>query len=55
MSRCDGGPLDSSYAELLGWYLGDGYIHVEGRRNVYNLHVSTTARTSGIIDDVSSI
>jgi hypothetical protein len=37
--RCDAGPLDpAAYAELLGWYLGDGHI-TEGRRQVFNLHV----------------
>ena len=37
--RCDGGLLDpSAYAELLGWYLGDGYIS-KGRREVFNLHI----------------
>ena len=37
--RCDGAPLaGQAYAELLGWYLGDGHISL-GRRDVYNLHV----------------
>ena len=37
--RCEGAALDdSAYAELLGWYLGDGHIS-EGRRAVFNLHV----------------
>ncbi|AIY17236.1 transcriptional regulator [Pimelobacter simplex] len=37
--RCDGGDLDrTAYAELLGWYLGDGHIS-SGRRSVFNLHV----------------
>ena len=37
--RCDGGPLDrAAYAELFGWYLGDGHISL-GRRGVFNLHV----------------
>lgn len=37
--RCDGAPLDGpAYAELLGWYLGDGHIS-RGRRDVYNLHI----------------
>lgn len=37
--RCDGAPLaEQAYAELLGWYLGDGHISL-GRRGVYNLHV----------------
>jgi hypothetical protein len=37
--RCEGAALDgAAYAELLGWYLGDGYLST-GRRGVYNLHV----------------
>src|SRR5215218_9554541 len=37
--RCDGAVLEESpYAELLGWYLGDGHIS-RGRRGVYNLHI----------------
>jgi hypothetical protein len=37
--RCDGAVLDErAYAELLGWYLGDGHI-TRGRRGVYNLHI----------------
>lgn len=42
--RCDEGPLDEvAYAELLGWYLGDGHISL-GRRGVYNLHVYNDRR-----------
>jgi hypothetical protein len=42
--RCDGALLDgAAYAELLGWYLGDGYIST-GRRGVYNLHVYNDER-----------
>lgn len=42
--RCDGSALDGgAYAELLGWYLGDGYIS-SGRRGVYNLHVYNDER-----------
>lgn len=37
--RCDGAALDTAaYAELLGWYLGDGHIS-EGRRGVFNVHI----------------
>lgn len=37
--RCEDGVLDNrTYAELLGWYLGDGHIS-RGRRGVFNLHV----------------
>src|SRR5664279_378517 len=33
--RCEGAPIDEvGYAELLGWYLGDGHI-TRGRRQVY--------------------
>jgi hypothetical protein len=37
--RCTDAPLNSAaYAELLGWYLGDGHISA-GRRGVWNLHI----------------
>jgi hypothetical protein len=37
--RCDGAELDAgAYGELLGWYLGDGYLS-RGRRDVYGLHI----------------
>jgi hypothetical protein len=37
--RCDAAPLDGgAFAELFGWYLGDGHISL-GRRGVYNLHI----------------
>jgi hypothetical protein len=36
---CDGSTLDgAAYAELLGWYLGDGHI-VLGRRGVHTLSI----------------
>ena len=42
--RCEGGSLaEPEYAELLGWYLGDGHITL-GRRSVYNLHIFNDAR-----------
>ena len=42
--RCDGAAVaEREYAELLGWYLGDGYISL-GRRAVYNLHIYNDAR-----------
>lgn len=42
--RCDDGPLDGdAYAELFGWYLGDGYISTQ-RRDVFGLHVYNDAR-----------
>jgi hypothetical protein len=33
----------AAYAELFGWYLGDGHIS-SGRRGVFNLHVFNDAR-----------
>ena len=42
--RCDGAPMDGpAYAELLGWYLGDGHISL-GRRQVYSLHIFNDAK-----------
>lgn len=42
--RCEGSRLDEeSYAELLGWYLGDGHISAS-RRGVFNLHVFNDVR-----------
>lgn len=57
--RCDGGSLDqAAYAELLGWYLGDGYIS-EGRRGVYNLHIYNDQiyrkLNAGILDLMRSV
>jgi hypothetical protein len=46
--RCEQVPLDhAAYAELLGWYLGDGYISL-GRRGVYNLHIYNDTRYSDL-------
>ena len=42
--RCGDGSLDhEAYAELLGWYLGDGHISKQ-RRGVHGLHVMDDAR-----------
>ncbi len=42
--RCDDVELDgAAYAEIPGWYLGDGHIS-RGRRGVYNLHVVNDLR-----------
>lgn len=42
--RCEDGPLDArAYAELLGWYLGDGHIS-QGRREVFALHIFNDER-----------
>jgi hypothetical protein len=46
--RCEGTELDpAAYAELLGWYLGDGHI-AEHRRGVYGLHIVNDARYAGL-------
>ena len=42
--RCSGAPLDgAAYAELLGWYLGDGHISRQ-RRGVFGLHIFNDTR-----------
>jgi hypothetical protein len=42
--RCGEGALDEpAYAELLGWYLGDGHLS-RGRREVWNLHIFNDVR-----------
>lgn len=41
--RCDGARLDEhAYAELLGWYLGDGHLS-QGRRDIWNVHIYNDA------------
>jgi hypothetical protein len=53
--RCDQAPLDGpAYAELLGWYLGDGSI-TRGRRGVFNLHVVNDRRYAEDIDGIARI
>jgi len=42
--RCEDGPLDhAAYAELFGWYLGDGHISAQ-RRAVFGLHIFNDLR-----------
>jgi hypothetical protein len=42
--QCDGASLDdAAYAELFGWYLGDGHISRQ-RRGVYGLHIVNDSR-----------
>jgi hypothetical protein len=53
--RCDDAPLDGpAYAELLGWYLGDGHIS-RGRRDVFNLHVVNDKRYPNDVDWIAVI
>jgi hypothetical protein len=53
--RCEEGWLDTvAYAELLGWYLGDGYIS-RGRRGVFNLHVYNDVTYVGLNAHVAEL
>lgn len=53
--RCEQGSLDAAaYAELLGWYLGDGHITL-GRRDVYALHVYDDATYVNDIDRIQDL
>lgn len=53
--RCEKASLDSSaYAELLGWYLGDGHIS-RGRRDVYALHIFNDERYPELNDHVMDL
>jgi hypothetical protein len=43
--RCEGAPLDAAaYAELFGWYLGDGWLENHRNRGVFALHIFNDAR-----------
>ncbi len=53
--RCDDAALDPvAYAELFGWYLGDGHIS-RGRRDVYALHVYNDLRYATLNAHVLSL
>jgi hypothetical protein len=53
--RCDGGPLDAeAYAELLGWYLGDGHIS-RAHRDVYALHIYNDLAYPRLSQDVADL
>ena len=53
--RCDGGDLDEEvYAELLGWYLGDGHISWSGR-HIPLLCVVNDVRYSGLTQRVRDL
>lgn len=52
---CDDGALDRrAYAELLGWYLGDGHIS-RNRRDVFGLHVVNDSRHAHDVDRVAEL
>jgi hypothetical protein len=52
---CAGDPPSASpsYAALLGYYLGDGYV--SRQRSTYSLRVSCDARYPGIVEDVEQL
>jgi hypothetical protein len=53
--RCENAPLNApAYAELFGWYLGDGHI-TQARRGVYSLHVYNDAQYVGDIERIQSL
>jgi hypothetical protein len=53
--RCDEAPLDpEAYAELFGWYLGDGHISA-GRRGVFALHIFNDSRYVGLNAHVGNL
>jgi len=53
--RCDDADLDEpAYAELLGWYLGDGHI-TAARRGVFALHVYNDQRYVQLNDHIAEI
>lgn len=53
--RCDGTTLDEpAYAELLGWYLGDGYLAL-ARRRVWVLRVVNDARYPVLNDRIHDL
>jgi hypothetical protein len=53
--RCEKAALDEpAYAELLGWYLGDGHLNL-GRRGVYALHVYNDRRYTDLNEHVQEL
>lgn len=53
--RCDGADLVTpAYAELFGWYLGDGHIS-RSRRGVFGLHVFNDLRYTTCNDHIADL
>ncbi|MFC0625197.1 transcriptional regulator [Kribbella deserti] len=53
--RCDGAELDeAAYAQLLGWYLGDGHI-VLAPRGVYVLSIANDAKYPRLNEEIAGI
>lgn len=54
-ARCTEAPLDEpAYAELLGWYLGDGHI-TASKRGVFDLHIFNDARYEVSIEHIREL
>lgn len=52
---CEDGSLDvASYAELLGWYLGDGCLTVQ-RRGVFGLHIVDDDKYPRDLDRIATL
>ncbi|MGN6160111.1 MAG: transcriptional regulator, partial [Marmoricola sp.] len=50
--RCDGVPIDEeAFAELFGWYLGDGHISAQ-RRGVFGLHIANDAQYTALTEHI---
>ncbi|MET9339907.1 helix-turn-helix domain-containing protein [Nonomuraea sp. NPDC003804] len=53
--RCHDRPMDvTSYAQLLGLYLGDGHLAL-GRKGVYRLSISCADDWPGLIEETASV
>ncbi|HET9500657.1 MAG TPA: transcriptional regulator [Marmoricola sp.] len=53
--RCDSGQLArDAYAQLFGWYLGDGHISAQ-RRGVYGLHIFNDTRYVALNADIAEL
>lgn len=44
----------AAYAELFGWYLGDGYLSTQ-RRHVYGLHIYNDARYTELNEHIAEL
>lgn len=53
--RCDGADLDeAAYAELLGWYLGDGWVETT-RGGVHTLHIYNDVRYTNLNQGIAEL
>jgi hypothetical protein len=53
--RCQGSTLDEpAYAELFGWYLGDGWLETR-RGGVYTLHIHNDVRYQDLNEEIQRL